>query len=670
MSRSTRTRAGQATRWTYGALAAVSAVCGACLDRPVGAVEPVVQSSNRYTVSAERTDKVDLLVVVDNSNSMAGNQSNLMAQLGPMIDQLTNPPCRSRSNPSAPPHRCDERNPDDARAYPPVADLHVGIISTDLGTSGRAIPGLSSEALRNGDDGMLNPIRYGASMATHQPWMPRMGTPPLPEGFRPASCGTDPMRFPRFLAFCSSEAGAECGRGSPGGTTQNAAEFSDWFRCNAGLYLGGFGIEQPLEAIYRALVVHGARAPLGSNAPNAGFLRDEALLAIVVLTDEEDGSVRNCDEDRGFSAQNGGACNDARTVFDRNNPNWASPMDLNERFYRYEPGSAQDPTWALDRYVNLAPRDTPNRFNADLLSLKPGHPERIVFGAIAGVPLQVPTRVIDREQRTDWDALLGAPGPAGRDDFVGRDRRSAIEGTQGAAGSFSMRGQPVDGCEHVAPACRREGSTPHPSNACADTLMRPGQYMAFPSRRIVEIARRFDEAPLCNGQPCRNGLVTSICSSDYRGALATIIDRIQQRLQSPCLQRPLDTSIDSTGAVRATCTVREEQPEGVAECDASRGRTPITDGSADVSPNGRKLCEVAQVATHAEGTPSALAPVSDAPGWFYDRRIDPSEATCRGRVRFTPAGEPRSGASVRLECIQRVERRAPTAPGEDAGNTR
>jgi hypothetical protein len=239
---------------------------------------------------------------------------------------------------------------------------------------------------------------------------------------------------------------------------------------------------------------------------------------------------------------------------------------------------------------------------------------------------------------------------------VGRNPSAAVEGSQGSAGSFSMRGGSlVAGCDHVAPACRREGSTPDPSNACAATLERPGQYMAFPSRRIVELARRFDEAPSCNGQPCRNGIVTSICSSDYRGAMSSILRKIQQRLESPCLARVLDTSVDAQGAVRATCVVREAQPAGVTECDASRGRTPVGDGRA-TSEDGRLLCEVAQVSTFADAAPMAMSPVDPSQaGWFYDRRVDPRQPACRGSVQFTASGQPRAGARVLLECVQRVD---------------
>jgi hypothetical protein len=51
----------------------------------------------------------------------------------------------------------------------------------------------------------------------------------------------------------------------------------------------------------------------------------------------------------------------------------------------------------------------------------------------------------------------------------------------------------------------------------------------------------------------------SFCSSDYRGAMSSIVRRIQQRLENCCLTRARHQR-RCAGAVRATCVVREAQP--------------------------------------------------------------------------------------------------------------
>ena len=58
---------------------------------------------------------------------------------------------------------------------------------------------------------------------------------------------------------------------------------ADAFSCTAQLGSTGCGFEAPLEAIKRALD--------GSRPENAGFIRDGAYLAVVILTDEDDCSV-------------------------------------------------------------------------------------------------------------------------------------------------------------------------------------------------------------------------------------------------------------------------------------------------------------------------------------------------------------------------------------------
>ena len=368
--------------------------------------------------------------------------------------------------------------------------MHVGVVSSDLGTPGSVVPSCANSDV--GDDGLLNPIRNGPAIRMHQPW-----TTAAP-GIRPPRCENRLDQYPNFLDFSAE--------------TTSASTFRDDFVCNAYLSIGGCGLEQQLESVYRALVV---RAPGpgsgGSGDPNAGFVRDNAVLAIVLLTDEEDGSVRDCryaergDPDGVCRPGGRGA---AIEVFDAPNPNWASP-DLNLRFYLYEPGSRQDPTWALNRYID------PTRPLRGFTSLKPGRPELVVFAAITGVPLDLPQMggglAPDFAAVVDWNALLGSR-PDGSDGYTGMSRE----------GPISMRHRnPDSNCAtRVVPACRRDGSTFDPT-VCNSTQ----QYFAWPSRRIVEVARRFDTA--YRG----NGMISSICRNDYSAALGAIASRIGARLR-------------------------------------------------------------------------------------------------------------------------------------------
>ncbi|MBI5517086.1 MAG: hypothetical protein HY909_25125 [Deltaproteobacteria bacterium] len=411
--------------------------------------------------------RVDILFVVDNSNSMRENQATLAAQFRVLIDQLVNPPTDPVTG---------------VPRYPRVNSLHVGVVSSDLGTPGSLV--VSCANSDQGDNGLLNPIRRGMAMASHQPWT----TAPM---LRPARCMNDPNQYPTFLTF-------EAARG-------DTAAFREDFVCNAFLSTNGCGLEQQLESAYRALVVNDARERAGSTSPNAGFVRDDAVLAIVVITDEEDGSVRDCRyAERDPVSGRPMPCNDATGVFDSTSARWGD-TDLNLRLYLYRQGESTDPTWPLDRYLDPANR------SRGYLAMKPGHPERVVFAAIAGVPLTLPTRP---GGGTDWDALLGR-NPNGSD---------ALD-TLSVEGPISMRQANRDTqCPlRMVPACRREGTRYDGSRPqCLTTE----QYYAWPSRRVAALARRFDET-------LGNAALSSICRNSYENALTEIVARIQARLCPP-----------------------------------------------------------------------------------------------------------------------------------------
>ena len=602
------------------AVGALGALFLGCIDRPVKLVASVTQSGVSESVANEGIDKVDLLLMVDNSNSMRENQTNIMAQFQTMIATLTSPPCVNPTNMT--PHACDAANMADVPQYPAVKDMHVGVVDSDLGTPGSSVPGCANSDL--GDDGLLNPIRNGQAISHHEPW-----TTAPPTFGRPTDC-TDPNAFPTFLQFTS-------------GTT-DATMFTHDFQCNAGLYVNGCGLESQLDAVYRGLIIHDARSDPSNSSPNAGFLRDNALLAIVMLTDEEDGSVRDCRFANGIACDGQGAID----VYNPASTAWAA-MELNLRFYMYQPCGPQDPTWPIERYVDPANPTT------GLLSLKPGHPERILFAAIAGVPLQIPMTGTGTTAHVNWDMLLGTPGGSGADDFCHRDS-SGLGMLTSAEGPVSMQQANADpACaQRVVPSCRREGSVYSPT-ACTTDL----QYFAWPSRRVIEVARRFDQDPLCNGSPCGNGLVTSICSNNYSSAMQQIIAKIQSRLSGRCLPRVLQTTLGADGNLTVECVIRQTLPAGDDTCDPSAAlQDPNVNGmptpthvnlGTTAAPDMRRVCEVAQVPID----PNTGMPVAGE-GWYYDTSRDPSAPTCSQRISFTQAATPTNGSITRLECIQSV----------------
>jgi hypothetical protein len=168
--------------------------------------------------------KVDLLFVIDDSGSMAEEQRMLAGAFPQLLTALFAPPIDPGTG---------------APAYPPAEDLHVGVISSDMGVGGFVVPTCSGN-----DDGRLQ----------HEP------------GAGVSGCAAS---YPAFLTA------------SPPGTPA-----AHDFECIATLGTDGCGFEQPLGALHKALAVH--MAPSG---PDAAFLRADAALAVVVLTDENDCST-------------------------------------------------------------------------------------------------------------------------------------------------------------------------------------------------------------------------------------------------------------------------------------------------------------------------------------------------------------------------------------------
>ncbi len=246
--------------------------------------------------------------------------------------------------------------------------------------------------------------------------------------------------------------------------------------------------------------------------------------------------------------------------------------------------------------------------------------------------------------------LLG-PMPDGSDGYTGMS----------AEGPISMRQRNMDpACStRVVPACRREGST------MATTCDPAAQYFAWPSRRVVQVARRFAER-------YNNGTVSSICRNDYSSALTQIVERIQSRLQGRCLSRALETELvacepgDTRGnCSRTKCIVREILPAGMstALCTPARGRTA---GERDIQVvNGqmvsRETCLINQISL-----PLGMAPPSGREGFYYDTRPDPASPDCRQHIEFTSGAGLVAGARAVIECVFAQGRPRRTAPAVTA----
>jgi len=303
-------------------LVLAAGLLGGCLKRKLKPLNPCLVSGVVAEIAVTNIDKVDLLFMVDNSGSMREEQASLREQFPKIISVLTT---GMRSN---------------GMPFPPAKDLHLGVVSSDMGLVG--IQGIEKCRTDGGDDGiMLNT--------------------PSPDV---AGCQAS---YPRFLAYVAG--------------VNDEAQTSTDFQCIASLGTDGCGFEQQLEAVLKALwpsididpMTGEPRQPnriefLGDangfgkeghgDTDNAGFLRNNpaeglSLIAIIMVTDEEDCSSRN-------------------TIHFIPNPLADDPLAmqaLNLRCF-YNPQNL----YPLERYIN------------GYKALRPGNEKLVIFGAIVGVP--------------------------------------------------------------------------------------------------------------------------------------------------------------------------------------------------------------------------------------------------------------------------------------------
>ncbi|MGK3961271.1 hypothetical protein WMF38_50470 [Sorangium sp. So ce118] len=225
-------------------------------------------------------DKVDLLFVVDNSGSMADKQEVLRLALADFVSGITNPTCVDptgspvREQPRSGLSACPEGS---LRVRTPVNDMHIGVISSSLGGHGSgACP--RSSSLSNDDKAHL--------LARSDPGVIENDLPTYQDR--------------GFLVWDAT------GNHDPVGDSDPIAISTKLNNIVQGVGQAGCGFEAPLESLYRFLVDPEPYQTLSVEADVAvpvgidqtvlqqrkDFLRPDSLLLIVMLSDENDCSIR------------------------------------------------------------------------------------------------------------------------------------------------------------------------------------------------------------------------------------------------------------------------------------------------------------------------------------------------------------------------------------------
>ncbi|MCZ7683534.1 MAG: hypothetical protein M5U28_34015 [Sandaracinaceae bacterium] len=320
----------------------LSLAAAGCIEREGRPVNPCTQVTVADRIEVNNVDKVDLLFMIDNSNSMTEEQVSLAAEIPDMIRILTSGDFDG--NP-------DVVGPED---FDPVRDLNVGVITSDMGTGGFTVPTCARSDF--GDDGILR--TQGRTDMT--------------------GCSAT---YPNILNFRADS-----------GVTPDA--FARDVTCVANMGTGGCGFEQQLEAILKAVTPTGPQTwtradfvPVGTsgaphglhrpffrmssphgNVANDGFVRDNSVLAIIPLTDEEDCSAHDPE------------------LFNPSSPTY-SGTDLNLRCFAHGEAALHP----ISRYAQ------------GLLQLR-AREQLLIYAPIVGIPVDLAPGA---GERPNWDLLVG-----------------------------------------------------------------------------------------------------------------------------------------------------------------------------------------------------------------------------------------------------------------------
>jgi hypothetical protein len=547
----------------------------ACLERELAPLNPCLVSGVSRKVAVNNVDKVDLLFMVDNSNSMADKQISLKAQFPKLINVLTT----------------GERMPGDPNPFPPVKDLHVGVVSSDMG-----LPGVANNFgcdPNGGDDGRLQ----------HMPKVVGAG------------CMAN---YPTFLTYSAMM-----------GTDK--AQFATDFQCIATLGTGGCGFEEQLEAPLKALwpsiytdakgnvvtpnpITFLSTSPAGTlghgdqpaaQGGNLGFLRNDpatglSLIAIIVLTDEEDCSPRTTEHLKPPSQ------------YPADSP--YKNQDINLRCH-YNPDKSYD---------------VKGRYLAGFRGLRPGNENLVIFGAITGVP----TDLVDEKARKQVDFTNAAQRDAYYDGILNDPRMQE---------TIDPSTNPGTGTGNITPSCSGTDAAGH-------------SLIAQPPRRIVTLAKLFGEngiiQSICQGDfgPAMDAIIEVIAKQLGAVCLPRPLVRKADRMVG-C---NVVWELPKPGTAPASTAT---------DCSQLPFLGPVDSGRAPVNDRGGNNCKVLQLPV-SEAEYNAKTPPATGDGWYYDNYSADLAKQCPlnqpQRVAFTANAKPPTGVVVKLECLNETQRLADT----------
>src|SRR5690606_31885632 len=97
----------------------LATIAAGCIEREGRPVNPCTQVTVAQAIQVNNVDKVDLLFMIDNSNSMSEEQESLAREIPNMIEILASGDFNQ------------DGDNDDPEDFDPVQSLNVGVITSD-----------------------------------------------------------------------------------------------------------------------------------------------------------------------------------------------------------------------------------------------------------------------------------------------------------------------------------------------------------------------------------------------------------------------------------------------------------------------------------------------------------------------------------------------------------
>ena len=244
-----------------------------CVQRSLQGPLPTGGPRGPYSlVDQARTRNVDILFAIDDSESMSNEQTNLKAQFSVLMNTLQQVPGG-------------------------LPNLHLGVVSSDLGAGNyTTIPGCREIGGDKGALGMVKGTDLGAQcigagqhyiVDVEPQWCP-ITKSPQEEGVTCTADSCDQSncdvvaRQGEYLTLVHDST-TGCPR-----CVNYTGTLEDVFNCYASLGVDGCGFEHQLESVRRAL-------DESLTPQNTGFLRQDAILAVIWMSDEDDCSSNKPD---------------------------------------------------------------------------------------------------------------------------------------------------------------------------------------------------------------------------------------------------------------------------------------------------------------------------------------------------------------------------------------